>query len=529
MAQGTVNTPGVTGPELEEVRRLAENAMNTADSALKKIGEYTNIIQSIPLQSNILIFSGEVQEPAWYGYDPEIMTISGYDAKINAGDYRVTFTPVEGYRWWDGSEEGKEAVWTIGRQPVSTPSQRGSLTYDGTEQAPVWDNLDGEKLTIGGVLTGTNAGEYDAEFTPAPNYCFSDGQSDTKIIKWSIGRSAGSLELSKSAVTISGGATTAAVTAFVLGDGVITAKSDNEKAVTVTVGEDNSTVTITALKSGSAYITVHAAAGTNYDPPADKTVYVSADVPSTDLAGNTPEMIQAVARSGQAPNWWKVGDRVPITLKGTVGILALNDTYYAMIIGFDHNASIEGSNSIHFQFGQNASGTNIAFCDSRYSGTGTDAAFRMNLSNVNTGGWNGSYMKTTICPALLAAMPKAWQDVIADCPKYSDNTGGGKDTASYVTKTSSKIWLLSEFEVQGARASANSAEKGYQEQYEYYQNGNNKIRYRHSATGSACHWWLRSVHATDTTAFCHVGTSGAASASYGATWSCGVAPGFKVA
>ena len=37
------------------------------------------------------------------------------------------------------------------------------------------------------------------------------------------------------------------------------------------------------------------------------------------------------------------------------------------------------------------------------------------------------------------------------------NTGGGNDTASYVTPTTDKVWLLSEFEVFGTRYIANSA------------------------------------------------------------------------
>ena len=525
---GSVNT-GAGAADLESIRKTADGAKDTADKAMEKISEYVNVIQSLPVQSNALTYSGEAQEPKWSGYNPEIMDKEGSESETAAGIYNVTFTPKEGYRWWDGETESKTAQWTIARQPVSTPSQSNILTYNGTEQEPVWENFDGDKLTVGGVLKGTNAGEYEAEFTPAENYCFADGQYTAKHIKWAIGRAAGSLELSKSAVTIGGGAATATVTATVLGDGVVTAKSDNEEAVTVTVGEDNSTVTITALKTGTAYITVHAAAGTNYDSPADKTVYVNAEVPSVILEENTPEMIQAVARAGQARNYWKVGDRVPITLKGTVGALSLNSTYYAVIIGFGHNSSIEGKNAVHFQFGQNADGKNIAFVDSKYGTNVTnEAAFHMNMADSNTGGWLNSYMRQTICAQFLLAMPTAWQNVIAACTKYSDNMGGGSDNAYRVTATSDRIWLLSEYEVQGKRSYANSAEHDYQEQYEFYANGNSSLKYRHGNPTIACDWWLRSVSATTSTGFCDVLTSGAAHG-YGAYGSRGFAPGFKVA
>ena len=97
-----------------------------------------------------------------------------------------------------------------------------------------------------------------------------------------------------------------------------------------------------------------------------------------------------------------------------------------------------------------------------------------------------------------------------------------------MTATSDKIWLLSEMEVQGTRSYANSAEANYQKQYDYYRNGNSKVKYQHTATTSACYWWLRSVYASSLYHFCFVNTDG--SASYGsACYSYGFAPGFKVA
>ena len=97
-----------------------------------------------------------------------------------------------------------------------------------------------------------------------------------------------------------------------------------------------------------------------------------------------------------------------------------------------------------------------------------------------------------------------------------------------MTATSDKIWLLSEMEVQGTRSYANSAEANYQKQYDYYRNGNSKVKYQHTATTSACLWWLRSVGASGTNFFCSVYTDGSANGS-GASGSFGFAPGFKVA
>ena len=109
--------------------------------------------------------------------------------------------------------------------------------------------------------------------------------------------------------------------------------------------------------------------------------------------------------------------------------------------------------------------------------------------------------------------------------KYSDNTGGGSNTASYVTSTTDYLFELAEFEYHGARTYANSAEQNYQQQYAYYQAGNSKIHYKHNATGTAATVWCRSVNAGYTYRFCLVNTNGGAT-SYDADISWGVAPGF---
>ena len=247
-------------------------------------------------------------------------------------------------------------------------------------------------------------------------------------------------------------------------------------------------------------------------------------LPDPVLANNSPAVIQSVAKLGLGANFWKVGDKIGINLSGTVSKLSLSGTYYAFIIGFNHNPTIEGSNSIHFQFGKTSGGTDIAFV----SGYSDDSDFYMNSSATNSGGWQNSFMRGTVCPAFFNALPSDWKNIIAPCTKYSDNTGGGKNEANYITATEDNIWLLAEYEVFGTRSYANSAEQNYQQQYAYYKNGNSKVKYQHSSTGSTCHWWLRSVDASSGSSFCSVISSGSAYY-YSAYTSCGFAPGFKVA
>lgn len=506
-----------------EAKTAASNAQKAANDALEAVTKLTSVINSVPTQAGILTYTGAAQSPSWNGYDTEKLTIGGTTSGTNAGSYVATFTPKEGYEWADGTKTAKSVTWTISKASLSVPAQSGTLTYTGSAQSPKWSNYDSNKLTIGGTNTATNAGSYAATFAPKDNYQWSDGSTSAKSVTWAIGKAAGSLTLAKSSVTLNISSLTESVAVTRAGDGVISATSSNTATAKVEVS--GTSVKITGLKAGTAKITVKVAAGTNHTAPSDKTINVTVSLPDTSLANNTPDIIAAAAKSGQAANYWSVGDKVGIAVNGSFGGLSYNNTVYAFILGFNHNSSVEGGNSIHFQFGKTAAGVDIAFVNS-YGSTST--GFCMNTSNTNSGGWNNSYMRKTICPAFLAALPKAWQNIIAACTKYSDNTGGGSNTASYVTATSDKIWLLSEMEVQGTRSYANSAEANYQKQYDYYRNGNSKVKYQHTATTSACYWWLRSVNAGYADFFCRVYTDGSAYG-YHAYYSFGFAPGFKVA
>lgn len=526
MAYGIVNVPGVSGPELETVRSLAQSAKNIAQTAQEAITELTSTINTVPSQSGSLTYTGSAQSPAWLNYDPSTLTLGGVTSGTNAGSYAATFTPKEGYKWSDGTKTAKTVNWTIGRATVATPAQSGSLTYTGGVQSPTWANYDSGKMTLGGATSGTNAGNYTATFTPGGNYQWSDGTTTAKSVTWKINKAAGSLTLNKSSITLDGGTTTGTVTATRAGDGAVSATSNAPGVATASVS--GTTITITAKGTGTATVTVNVAAGTNHTAPASRTFSVRVEMASSSLEDNSPAIIKSAAQSGQAQNLWSAGDKIPIVVNGTVGALAINGTFYAFILGFNHNSSVEGGNSIHFQFGKNASGTDIAFVDSGYGNYGSSAGFRMNTSNTNSGGWKNSYMRQTICAAFLNALPADWRNVIVACTKYSDNTGGGNNTASYVTATQDKIWLLAEFEVFGTRYYANSAEQNYQKQYDYYKNGNSRVKYKHNDTGAACGWWLRAVNATNADRFRVVYTDGGSGNGY-AHGSWGFAPGFKVA
>ena len=222
--------------------------------------------------------------------------------------------------------------------------------------------------------------------------------------------------------------------------------------------------------------------GTSYDIKKGRTLIggtgediVFSSVVSPILDENDWATIREVSDAGQGSNYWSIGDRKAITLNGTLGHLSLsNYTTYAFIIGFNHNASVEGTNRIHFQLAKTAlsGGTDVALCDRKYNGTVSETGyFSMNSSQTTSGGWKSSQMRTNICGTslssysgtIIAVIPAALRAVLKSVTKYTDNTGNSS-AASAVTATTDYIFLLSEYEVFGSIKYANNNEKNKQAQ-----------------------------------------------------------------
>lgn len=289
-----------------------------------------------------------------------------------------------------------------------------------------------------------------------------------------------------------------------------------------------------ALAAGNNTITVSYSEGgvTRTDTQA-----ITVTTISNTLNSNSWATIKAVSDAGQGDNYWDVGDTKAITINGNVGNTNFSNlSINVYIIGFNHNSAREGNNRIHFKIGK-IGGTQVALVDSQYgNGVSSSGYFSMNTSNTNNGGWSQSYHRRTLLGntgtptsppsnSLLAAMPADLRAVMKAVTKYSDNTGGGSNTASYVTSTTDYLFELAEFEYHGARTYANSAEQNYQQQYAYYQAGNSKIHYKHNATGTAACVACRSVYAASSYYFCLLYYDGGADTT-NAHLSWGVAPGF---
>ena len=478
-------------------------------------------------------------------YSSTPLTITGL---TNGTKYYIAFFP----ETTDGginTSTSQRTTGTANRITIANvPAQSGTLTYNKSSQSPSWSNYNTTYMTLGGTTSGTNAGSYTASFTPKTDYRWSDGTTTAKNVSWSIGKATGTLTVTPSSITLNSSAKSATFTIGGNYDGTLSVASSATGVASVSRSGTTVTVSSVGNTTGTAVITVSCTAGTNYSAPANKTVQVTATFVTKVLNENTWETISGVSADSTGASYWAVGDRKAVAVSGTVGTQSVSGTYYVYIIGFNHN----GATGIDFGTFKTAlsGGTDICLIDAGYGNNYTNGTkyFNMNhSSNTNSGGWKGCDLRydvlgstntndgdataTTatnpVANTLMAALPSDLRAVMKPMTIYTDNTGGGSNTASNVTASVDYLPLLAEYEIFGTRSYANSSEQNHQAQYAYYSAGNSKVKYRHSATSSAAWWWERSPYYDYSSTFCFVYTNGSANFN-GARNSFGVAPAFRV-
>ena len=420
-----------------------------------------------------------------------------------------------------------------GKYTLTLPYFAATLTVTAAPGATVTSALPtGKAYTATADDTGTAQVKLKRSGTYTVSAHKDDAESDTAAVS----------------VTENGGAYTATVhfcrlvLTAPIGSAITASCGDATLTATITGSDETGSVTlypptlgrwtITATKGDDS--TSEAINATEY-----KDYTLTLDYVNPVLDKNEWKVIKKVADADKGANYWAVGDTKRITLNGKVGATTISNLKVdAFIIGFNHNSGKEGSNRIHFLLGK-IGGKFVGLVDSYYDPSGyatTSGAFTMNTSDTNSGGWAKTQMRSTVLGAasdptnptantLLAALPADLRAVMKSVTKYTDNTGGGSNSASAVTATTDYLWLLAEFEVFGSRTYANSSEPSSQAQYEYFKAGNSKIAYKHSAAETAAAWRLRSPYYSNYNGFCAVGSGGGAYTCY-AYRSLALVPGF---
>lgn len=297
-----------------------------------------------------------------------------------------------------------------------------------------------------------------------------------------------------------------------------------ENNITLTATDTSGYYTFNVPYTGIWRINVELEFGTspnNYIKTKDDSVFVSTlnqqitktvELISNNLEECTWEEIKYVADQHMGDKYWQIGDCKSIILNGPWTYVRYfnNERFYAFIIGFDHNAEIEGS-GITFELGRlEPNGNDICFFEGMGKGAGMPSYYDYDYSGrtydetyfdhiwMNSGtsaiGWQNSSMRTyylgavsktpydnTTNPSgynqgsIMSLLPDDLRDVMKKVKKWTDNSGGEPLSANNVTQTEDYLFLLSGYEVFGTTTgfgsyNCNAAEANKQDRYEYYTN-----------------------------------------------------------
>lgn len=340
-----------------------------------------------------------------------------------------------------------------------------------------------------------------------------------------------------------------------------TVKINCQAGATVTLAKGASVQTATATDNGATF-TVESSgeytATVNYNgTELTKVVTVgtttggtySSDMFVTPLAPlaleNTSwDRISAISAEGNPENYFAVGDMKSVYLSGQVGdFLTLDETLYVYILGFNHNAEIEG-NGIHFGGFKNANGADVALVDSEYNTQVTGAtAFGFHDAAQNITGQYPTNIKINILgntddatdttpvtsPAqntLMAALPSDLRAVMKRMTKYNIQKRSSASESTYLTIPGMGE-LFRESQLSGY-IHYNFEYPTNQQQYSYYADGASTKKYKHSTPGAYCKYWTRDIagYFTGNQTVC-IDTDGSKKTQSSGT-SCGISPIFMV-
>ena len=218
---------------------------------------------------------------------------------------------------------------------------------------------------------------------------------------------------------------------------------------------------------------------------------------SSDNSGYSLGELFGIINSGQASTWFELGDKIKILTPTT----AFTDTSIVLsLIGFNH-----------FRL---ADGTAMAKTVWHMIGA-MSAPYKHHTTNVNTGGWAQSDIRTYLNETVLKNLPIHWQALIKTV-QVKSSIGG---LSAEISTSQDKLFLLSTAEVTTAEAAAVPYKNEIDADadnitFAVFTDNNSRIRKTFNAEGSAVYWWLRSPDPSSATYFRYVGNNGNVGANY---------------
>ena len=228
-----------------------------------------------------------------------------------------------------------------------------------------------------------------------------------------------------------------------------------------------------------------------------------------DNSGYTLAEFYGIIETGNAKNYFNVGDEIKIV---PVTSLFADSSIILQVAGFNHFKKKDSDDFASVVFVMKGV---------------MNATRQMNSSNINTGGWASSAMRTWLNNRLFTELPRQWQSMIKTVQVMS-SIG---QTKADISTSEDKIFLLSQAEV-----GFNTSEVPYKNEvdadaenrtFALFTSNNSRIKKTYNGEGTATLWWLRSPLSSSSSNFCNVIINGYSNPNHAST-SYGVAFGFCI-
>ena len=514
------------------------------------------VVESLPVQSGTLTYTGQSQSPSWTNYDTNTLTISGDTSKVNAGTYQATFTPKAGCVWWDGTATGKQASWSIGRATVQVPTaNQDTLAYTGSTQSPTFNGYDPDKMTIGGDTEAVDVGDYQTTFTPKANYEWPDMSTTAKTVDWEIVAAEVDVPTVSGTLTYNGtaqspvlvgydedtmikGGTTSATNAgnytitftpinnYQWSDGTTETKSVawsigkavpvlslSPNSVSVSTDTPSATVAITYTGDGTLSVTSDSIAegsisGTTLTvtglSTGETSLTVSATAGTNYQAASASVAVNSTMSTSFSEDSWS-----------TIQANILNGTYSTKYqVGETKDITLTGIGTMTLQ---------IADFDHDYMSGSTSAnkaaislitkhllpsTKQMNATDTNVGGFPASDLYDYLNDTIYAALPEDLKSLVVPIYKWygtGNNTTNGQWHGC-------KVWIPLEYEMFGFTGFSPATEHstGNARKYPIFTDNASRIKKLNNGSGEANWYWEASPAASSTTNLCYVISDGSA-------------------
>lgn len=199
------------------------------------------------------------------------------------------------------------------------------------------------------------------------------------------------------------------------------------------------------------------------------------------FATSTWAEIKAAVQAGisglDLSEYWAVGDTKSVTL-------TTNETIELQIAGFNHDTYSDGVTAPVTFVMKNCLNTTA----------------NMNSSDINTGGYPASAMKTWVENNIYNKLPADLKAIVAPVKKKCYTT---YNQASSLSEANYNVWLLAEAEV--VDSVSYTVGNGEGTKYPIFTDNASRIK---KVNGSAYDWWLRSACSSDSTDFVSVNPDG---------------------